>query len=90
MIKQKFNDIELLFDTNVNIYKSGDLPPTSDSHICSRVVTSEEYDLIMKIRRHKRKLTEEEFDLVKRENTAQLLSDGALTSVEHLVKPPLQ
>ena len=66
MIKQKFNDKELLFDTNFNIYKSGDLPPTSDSHICSRVVTSEEYDLIMKIRRHKRKYVEEEFELIKR------------------------
>ena len=54
------------YSIQISIYKSGDLPPTSDSHICSRVVTSEEYDLIMKIRRHKRKYVEEEFELIKR------------------------
>ena len=56
VIKQKLNDKELLFDANFNVYKSGDLPPTSDLHIASLEVTRKEYGLIMKLRRHKKNL----------------------------------
>ena len=54
VIKQKIKDKELLFDTSFNVYKSGECPPTSDCHICSIGVNKEEYDLIMKLRKHKR------------------------------------
>ena len=40
----------------------------------------------MKIRKYKKKLVEEEFKMIKRDNTAWLLSDGALTSVKRPVK----
>jgi hypothetical protein len=80
VIKQEIMDKELLFDTNFNVYKSGEHPPTSDFHICSIDVNKEEYDLIMKLRKTKRKYAEEKFPEIRRENAAQLLAEDASTS----------
>ena len=76
-IKKRLQSNELLFDTNFNVYKKGERPPTSPEYVGEIQVTKEEHDLIMKLRNHGSNSAEEECQSFKKENTTQEVSESA-------------
>jgi hypothetical protein len=72
-VKQDIDDKQLTFDTKLDIYKSGEIPPDPNAHYFNLDVDEEEYDLIMRMRTIKRKHCELEFAEIKKINEAEQL-----------------
>ena len=66
--------------------KKGNLPPTSPEYICEIHVTKEEHYLIMKLRNHGIKLAEQEFEIIKKDNTTRYKSETARKSVKRKIQ----
>jgi hypothetical protein len=74
-VKQDIDDKRLTFDTKLDIYKSGEIPPDPNAHYFNLDVDQEEYDLIMRMRTIKRKYCELEFAEIKKLNEAEQLEE---------------